>query len=658
MAQTTSLPSYNILQTWVVANPQSWLPSWDCAVRSTYAAEVLSQLGPDRIDFPTGEQRLDSEPGRIQLTSTEATYALWAEFLIAAKAAELNSALVTAAPRLRSQSSGQLRAILTSMASTAVVGLAANATVASSLDFVWPLVAHALANEVHHLAISKVPEWRIHSRLLLTAYFTGCRMRRLQDVLTDLRQAHDLRLGVRGAFTRIVQHLTRPHCGQQNTIADPAPPLALGTNLGAAVVQAEPSWTGIVFAETKAVQLGCGLLHQLVSLNRPIPQAATAAGHSPDMMLLARDEAFRLYEHCIVAHLATASVEQTLRSIAEHFGVQHVRCDLSGEVAPVGVMSWIGELGLPPKANAAAARLFGAVGGNVRNRVMHASLIDVDMKRYEALLRRTSPALVSTTTDPFSIQNIAALCMEALADIDSVCGAFALSASDYGWTSLLDLSPQESAFATHLRIGMDGPDGVNWQQNLRDFLCVFSPQLGQFVSTSLLTWGRRNGQVLDVAPAVLAFEAVFRVTCMVLGLPVLNVAVSCNRMKVQYFMLDREGLMSQQHFRRILVDLPSAMCSDAAETLRIAVKCRNAFAHGALAVASPARVDSILAVLWGATDVMIHAARQHMVREAAYFNWQKRASQMSVGTPEDDWTAATQQVCEEIRVEAKKRRLP
>jgi hypothetical protein len=124
-------------------------------------------------------------------------------------------------------------------------------------------------------------------------------------------------------------------------------------------------------------------------------------------------------------------------------------------------------------------------------------------------------------------------------------------------------------------------------------------------------------------------------------------------MKFQYRMLDERatGLCTDDVLDRIVEPIEPGDRPMAKQTMRLAIKARNAFSHGAITLLDDATVDSIGHLIVKSVQAMIAGGYHHMVKEAAYFRWDN-THQGHDGFDMQDWDIGERQVFRMVRAVA------
>lgn len=420
-----------------------WLAAWEIAMRRVLAEHVVAA-----IDLATGSisadmAKVDDPVHRVALAGEPSTAERFNDEVIRIYGQELRDELRRTVGR---RTEPAIRRYLEPALGQFQNTLAASGAISTPPRALWVEAANLLAGAAYAAAEAGAPEHRVLDALLLASYFRSCRLTSAADVRGALLPLESLRLFARGSFTRIVQGSTL------HGVLDLDPPVPSGTlQVFVPRVTVGESLVPAVAAEAASIVGGAGVMRRF------LPPGSAYAGFAPTPALVTiRDEIYRQYEFSTLGHLALAAVEQSLRALAEHHGVPHLK--ING--APRGVMNWA--MQLPPLSaptQALVAALYDSAAGGLRNRVAHGSLIDIDSKRYERVLFASGQASrIAVGPDPYLPECVATVCIEALTAVDRDLGSVGLVSGDFRWMAQLAPTAADLAFASSLRTGMAGPD--------------------------------------------------------------------------------------------------------------------------------------------------------------------------------------------------------
>jgi hypothetical protein len=248
----------------------------------------------------------------------------------------------------------------------------------SPFPTLWPLVANDLSRRTYARNVVDWvdPEWRYHNVLLLMGFFSSCRLPLAKHVAEALKEASEKPLGMRGVFFRVPELVGE--CKLED--AD----VRVSTRTGGVRLSCE-SLSPLVAAtaeESRRIPVGNGMLHEIMPIGDKTTVSLLDWGEVTESQLRdARDAVYKLYENTILAYLGLASLEQILRSWAQKAGQLHMETneipgDLLKAVKPL----------IDPGVLTAVEELYDSNSTNIRNRVMHGNLLEVESKRLETNL--------------------------------------------------------------------------------------------------------------------------------------------------------------------------------------------------------------------------------------------------------------------------------
>lgn len=296
---------------------------------------------------------------------------------------------------------------------------------------------------------------------------------------------------------------------------------------------------------------------------------------------------------------------------------------------------------------------------NLRNRMCHSGLFGIEEKRFEIVNSLgglcTPPLPIMAGADPFAPGNICGLCLEVLEGIDSeFFSGTTPNAKDLAWTEHLSLSPDELEFSRQLTCDFlrtsEEADALRAQ--LVNFNRAIMPVMSQWFNISFHGWIRpfeRKDALLQLMTFGLAFEGIYRLVLHLVGESILQ--VDTKNARVQYRILDFQdiGMCSDRIITRLAVGLPPEAKPLAFRTLKLAVKARNALAHGVVPMADEDVYLAIGHLFIKSIELVIVAGYRHMISEGAYYKWTTHRNRQH-GYDVRDWIDAE---TETIRLVAK-----
>ncbi len=513
----------------------------------------------------------------------------------------------------------------------------------------WREIANELARRIHarNYSTGCDPERLLLNGLLLTGYFWTCQLPEARLVRQVFNEPRQKPLGLRGFFVRVPEFISPS--GVEDT---PVPHV----NASGGVRLHHEAFTqllGTTAAESRQIASGNGLLHSILPIDSKSHVPKNLWGHvTSEQLHQGRDAAYRLYEHTVLAYLALACIEQLLRSWATNQSVTHIRA--SGH--PLGVMEWLSKLNPTPALEEALRQIYDPSRANIRNRIMHGNLLEIEGKSLDTRLpianARRFPLLAIDTYMP---ENISSVCMACLQQVDQeIASRATLTDADLAWTRSFVLTPDEVDFGYRLPVDFLTGNGLEWLEYVSRYLNSMMPALKQPFLIGFIGWLQRpfNESIPRFMALGVVFEAIYRLTVHVLGHSVLQVSRpnGTNQLKCQYRMLDARatGLCTETILDHIISPVDQTDRPAAKRTLRLALKARDAFSHGAITTLDGRASDGIGHLIVKSVQSLVSGGLQHLVNEAAYFEWQNSFSSEH-GHHEECWNRGEKRVFEMIR---------
>ncbi len=523
----------------------------------------------------------------------------------------------------------------------------------------WSFIADEIGRRLHRTCHSWLPipareEWRLINQLVLAEYFRQCRHPRASQVRNELGEAGTGLMSIRGTL--------------QNTI----------TNVSASGIQGDEvpisSFSGginmfqshlsdsldTVSRESRETASGNGVMRRIVGGHhrREQPHAVRAGRFAMTSVESARDLAYARYERTILAYMAIASIEQMLRALATNRegSAFHLK---AGNI-PKGVPGWVEHLGLPPGLVDRILVLFDSARGNVRNRIMHGVFVFTSTKRLQdnlSVLGMAPPLPSGSSPDRYTPANIAHLALECLRDLDAQFVGVPFTDADFEWAAAWRLTADEitfcSSLASELVLNADQSNLIeadNRRKELSEYFRAVMPGLGQFFRLGYI--GVIQSHSTNTLPLLhglgIVFEPIYRLTCHLLGLEVVQKPEKLTDiLHFQYWMLDKDGLCRESHLDRLVQHRDGSTREEAKLVLQMAVKARNAMAHGAVIRFDQPTSDGIKRLFAEAIQLLVEAGRHHMNREASWYNW-KNVHKSQDGHHFGDWLTGEKEVGSKI----------
>ncbi len=636
----------DILQKELEENASSlWLQVWDNVVRLCVAESILQRVNVEDGSILQGWSKFDDLAERVNLIGAVVDIEDRCIAELMHHSARLNDAVVRSGYNKRTQPTMErhLRIIVPGLvrhlrSSTA---LAVNPFPAT-----WKMVADLLAQRAYAetgTGYNSQSEPRLLNILLLAGFFVACQLPEAALVEHSLNQLSNSMISIRGSLVRIVENI------DGLGVQDKMPPLSSRSG-GIHLRHAHLSdLLRAIADESRKVAAGDGVMHRITH-GRPLSilTSHSASSITEEQMQRARDIAYRQYEYTLTAYMAIASIEQLIRAWARNNGAEVLRGCLPRDLA-----SLIPTLRCSVPLQQKLWDLFDSHGANIRSRVMHGGLLDVQNKRPEYLLTIADPSKYRSrrglVQDHYAPENICQFCLECLELLDMEVGyAVTLTANDLDWVGALWLTPAEIDVGRYVHCDFldDETSTSDWWMLLSTYLNAVMPNVKQFFSVGFIGWiGHGADRFVRLMAAVLVFEALYRTTVHLHGIPVLQVSGARH---IQYQMLDRRQLCSPVILDSLVESLPTADRVVAKQVYELTVKARNAFAHGAVPRLNGDTVDCVGHLLVKSVQALVGAGIHGMTKVAAYYRW-KNVRNSNHGFAFENWLAGEDQIFNTIK---------
>jgi hypothetical protein len=303
-------------------------------------------------------------------------------------------------------------------------------------------------------------------------------------------------------------------------------------------------------------------------------------------------------------------------------------------------LSWIDRLGLSDALFRQLNELYSSDGANNRNRAMHAALFETHSRKMETLFGGSAP------NNPYSPTNLLQSFLKDLEDLDAEASSAGVNGSDLAWANDLWLTADDIEFANTIPCDLlDEQNGEAWRARFKSFIDKSLPCFATPSKVALMGWLDRFKQHNSLTTFMvwgMLFEALYRLTAHVIGFKVIQrQRKGPNERMFQYRMLDsrENGLSSPEIVGCLIENLDPADREKATRTIDLAVKVRNALAHGATVSYND---DGHLAAghfVIKATQILMQVTEEHMTREAAYYRSLNRPRSRPAH-PDEDWDYA------------------
>lgn len=445
-------------------------------------------------------------------------------------------------------------------------------------------LADVLSEELFQVGNSgaAVNERLVLNQALLIYHLRHCRIpfERLAPTLAELST------GVSGLAGQLIS--IQNHHRPSNNTDDFQPPVAAFVPPALSeTMQAHSNLLRAIQQEATNINSETGYFHRSLNRQRPVVPELLAASPfaSQEIVELGRGLFYPQYEHTALIFMSLAGMEYLLRSHP------------TDQVAPDKPLERIirDQPGISVALRGAIEQICGSHSWNIRNRCMHGCFLEIEARR-EELLRHSGilahlgvPAL-DLSQDGSLPTSISALVLGTLNDLaqqlEPAAGLY-----DPSWTSHYLLAPDELQFANTVPCDLlrTPEEGEAWRRHIRDYLRAVTPCLSVPLQMGMTSW-LRPAHGLDSMPGffflALLFEAFLRLTLHYGGNEILQKGISnrcgATHYRVQYKMMDENGLITTANIAWLTRHLEPQERVFAERVLRLAVKCRDSVAHGAI----------------------------------------------------------------------------
>lgn len=641
-----------------------WPDIWRAHVHKTVAARAMELLDVDRGDVRSAWSSLDDVRSRRKLfTGSKAVWdALTAAIVGRSKWRDLfNDAL--RARGLRQLNGTQFKVAVHVVVPSLISRPVGRGIVdANPFPAAWPVLANILAAEIHRQTQPAFPieEWRLLQGLLLVGFFMTCRLPAAEHVAGQFTEHQQVISSLRGAYLRIPEQISEKGVLDRplTMSARAKTPITLSSHWLSPLVAATEAEANDTFA-------GQGLMHRMI----PIADVGTMPIHmgniSAGKLIAGRHESYLLYEYTVVTFLALASIEYLLRTWAFHrnrtaatgIGIEKP----NGQ--PNGVLDWVVRLGCGVDLLTSINRLYNTDDSNIRNRVLHGNLLEITSRRREMHLAVgdcNRYGWLRQDPDPYHPENIAQHCLACVERIDAEIAGLPLAAADTDWTQAVMLTQAEIDLGYSLSCDFVGPDRDTWGRIATDYLNALTPDLKQLFTIGFIGWLQGNRSTNPTLGMVMGFtfEALYRLTIHLMCSNITGLQGGTLQRShtggrsishFQYRMLDARanGILSARNLDRLVEHVPATDRGTAQMIIQLAVKLRNALAHGALMAADQRTLDAIGNILAKATQTLVTAGLYHFTSEAAYYLFRNEHPR-DFTRQDDDWDRASKVIFSRI----------
>lgn len=481
---------------------------------------------------------------------------------------------------------------------------------------IWEPLANLIASEIHAAESRAAPQSEadcLHWSLL-AAFFQATKIpdaARLGKTVRDLLTRG--RFNIRGSLLRIVERTNDKKIADSMLPHVDYAPVALAPAHRAAsqLVDSVSDESGKIPASQGFAIVSFGEYMK----DTPAMPADAPPGITAEMVVNSRPFRYQQYEYSALSLSAIAAAEFYLRSAAEASPALALDARYASQTDIIAALT------LTQALKTDLQSVFAATGPNFRNRSLHGGFLEIESRRTEMVMYSGFGAAagvpaINLDTDAYIPRNAAAVALDALGKLDAELAPQGLvHAGSTTWTQHFRLDAADLAFATAL-------DKPTLQLLLKErksiiayvqeaFTCLSMPvQLGLFGWTN-----PKHGVSLIQLFAFLAvmFEPAMRLVAHAAGFPILRRGGAAGTRVVRYRMLDENGFLANDFLTWIEAGLPAAEKADCQRTIKLAVRCRDAFAHGAIVTFDEATRKAYGAALAKSMYLLLTAATNQKV---------------------------------------------
>jgi hypothetical protein len=479
----------------------------------------------------------------------------------------------------------KLEQMLTPLVTESLGTNEATAQTNSIQDFeIYRGLADILSEELFQIGNSgaAVDENLVLDHALLVYHLRHCRipLERLAPTLTELS------IGISGLTGHLIS-IQNHHLPSNNTDDFQPPVTAFIPPALSEPMQAHSDLLRAIQQEATSIRAENGYFHRSLNRRRPVVPELLAASPlaTQEIVELGRGLMYPQYEHTALLFMSLAGIDFLLRSHPPE------------QVPPDKPLERIirDQPGISAELRGALERICSSDAWNIRNRCMHGSFLEIEARREELLrnsgiLARFGVPTLDLSQDESLPASVSALTLNTLnslaQELEPAAGLY-----DRSWTAHYVLTPEELEFANTVPCDLlrTLEEGEAWRRHIRDYLRVSTPCLSVPLQIGMTSW-LRPAHGPDTMPGfyflALLFEPFLRLTLHFGGNEILQKGIS-NRggaahYRVQYRMLDENGFISPGNITWLTNHLEPHEKVFAERVLRLAVKCRDAVAHGAV----------------------------------------------------------------------------
>jgi hypothetical protein len=258
---------------------------------------------------------------------------------------------------------------------------------------------------------------------------------------------------------------------------------------------------------------------------------------------------------------------------------------------------------------------------------MHGAQLHIQRNQTHEMLAIAAPQTPSLGIDEFSPKNTCALVIECLKIVDhAVAQSTSLAPQGLQWTNHFALAPDQIDIGLKVKCDFVGEEGVLMWKQISTYLAAVSPNAWLLFDFGFIAWVQKNrdGRFVLRMALIVVFEALWRVAVRLCGDDLLTRFVSENPplAAFRYKLLDRNELCSPETLGRLVESVRPEQRQLSSDVLLLAVRVRNAVAHGAVTDFDGDAGLSTGHLLVKSIQCLVDAGEHEMTKVAAYFAWQ------------------------------------
>jgi hypothetical protein len=487
---------------------------------------------------------------------------------------------------------------------------------------IWRAVANELGRAIHGNIFRNVvvPDSVLHNQLLVAGYFWACNLPSELPVSNELSNFSKSLLSIEGTLVDIVERAS------PKGIEDRRPTIVKARRQFTLRHQSLSPLLDMLANEAQNIAGGQGFLMRWLGTI----QTDTGRQVDPVLMQKLRVATYPQYEYSVISFMALSAVEQILRTFAHHSGLfnGHVR------LTPSRLDRLVQALGGDAAIEEAIATVYDDTRGNLRNRILHGAQLHIARSQQQATMSIAFPMNYVPPPDALSPENVFLACFESLQVLDQrISDVASLSHGDFAWTQHLALKPAELRVGMQVRYEFVGDEGKHWWNRIDDFLTALTPNIKILFNVGFMGWiDRKRPERFVLFMALnMVLEALVRVIVRLQGGSVLKRMVPSNpdeAVEFRYRMLDQRELCAPETLDRLVESVHRSERELAKTVLTLAVRVRDAVAHGAIVALEMDDGIAMGHLVVKAIQCLVEAGEHEMIKTAAYYR--------SEDTPDED----------------------